>query len=370
MESMGDCEQKNLVNELRMGRELTRQLQIHLNIPSYSRETRELLVQKILSSYEKALSMLNLSRLITKEPLPTGVATNGMPESPPLSLSGSPRSDQDSDRDFKDQDPKDVSRKRTSTARWTKQVRVNPGMGLEGPLDDGFSWRKYGQKDILGARYPRGYYRCTHRIVQGCLATKQVQRSDEDPTIFEVTYRGRHTCTQMLHYNPQLPENINQETNSSCIEPQQPENQHPSQDPLLNLRSALKVITEGLDDLEQSLPPFHFPSTSNVIAQNQVFSPSMLDNNLMGNFSSSFISPSTSTAKPNYFSASSSGLHQSFGGGNQSLQTSDSDPSDIIAAAAGTTSATDSPTTGVDFPFGNVEFDPKYFSFDNHGFIS
>ncbi|KAL5568311.1 hypothetical protein UlMin_024886, partial [Ulmus minor] len=73
---------------------------------------------------------------------------------------------------------------------------LNPAMGLEGPLDDGFSWRKYGQKDIMGAKFPRGYYRCTHRNVQGCLATKQVQRSNEDPTIVEITYRGRHTCTQ------------------------------------------------------------------------------------------------------------------------------------------------------------------------------
>ena len=32
------------------------------------------------------------------------------------------------------------------------------------------------------------------RHAQGCLATRQVQRSDEDPTVFEVTYRGRHTC--------------------------------------------------------------------------------------------------------------------------------------------------------------------------------
>lgn len=26
---------------------------------------------------------------------------------------------------------------------------------MEGPLDDGYSWRKYGQKDILGAVHPR-----------------------------------------------------------------------------------------------------------------------------------------------------------------------------------------------------------------------
>jgi len=34
-------------------------------------------------------------------------------------------------------------------------VKVCPGTGLEGPLDDGHSWRKYGQKDILGANFPR-----------------------------------------------------------------------------------------------------------------------------------------------------------------------------------------------------------------------
>ena len=42
-----------------------------------------------------------------------------------------------------------------SLPRWTEQVRVTTGMGLERPLDDGYSWRKYGQKDILGANYPR-----------------------------------------------------------------------------------------------------------------------------------------------------------------------------------------------------------------------
>lgn len=38
---------------------------------------------------------------------------------------------------------------------WTEQVSVASENGLEGPTDDGYSWRKYGQKDILGAKYPR-----------------------------------------------------------------------------------------------------------------------------------------------------------------------------------------------------------------------
>ena len=44
---------------------------------------------------------------------------------------------------------------RKTLPKWSNQVRVNPGGGIEAPLDDGYSWRKYGQKDILGAKHPR-----------------------------------------------------------------------------------------------------------------------------------------------------------------------------------------------------------------------
>ena len=53
-----DFEQMNLINELKGGKELAKQLRNHLQ-PSSSKETRDILVEKILSSYEKALSMLN-----------------------------------------------------------------------------------------------------------------------------------------------------------------------------------------------------------------------------------------------------------------------------------------------------------------------
>jgi hypothetical protein len=43
-------------------------------------------------------------------------------------------------------------------------------------------------------KFCRAYYRCTHRNSQGCAATKQVQRTDEDPAIFDVFYLGTHTC--------------------------------------------------------------------------------------------------------------------------------------------------------------------------------
>ncbi|CAM0952825.1 unnamed protein product [Alopecurus aequalis] len=86
------------------------------------------------------------------------------------------------------------SRKRKLSKERRTQVTVGSFDGS--PLDDGFSWRKYGQKDILGSKYPRGYYRCTYRKSRGCAATKQVQRTDIDPLLFDVVYHGEHTCSQ------------------------------------------------------------------------------------------------------------------------------------------------------------------------------
>ncbi|CAN1769993.1 Probable WRKY transcription factor 49 [Linum perenne] len=59
-----------------------------------------------------------------------------------------------------------------------------------GMADDGYKWRKYGQKSIKNSPYPRSYYRCTNRK---CSAKKQVERSkdDEDETLI-ITYEGLH----------------------------------------------------------------------------------------------------------------------------------------------------------------------------------
>ncbi|WZY82165.1 hypothetical protein YC2023_028549 [Brassica napus] len=62
------------------------------------------------------------------------------------------------------------------------------------PPDDSHTWRKYGQKEILHSKFPRAYYRCTHQKLYNCPAKKQVQRLNDDPFTFRVTYRGSHTC--------------------------------------------------------------------------------------------------------------------------------------------------------------------------------
>ncbi|XP_015936896.1 probable WRKY transcription factor 48 [Arachis duranensis] len=57
-------------------------------------------------------------------------------------------------------------------------------------LDDGYRWRKYGQKAVKNSPYPRSYYRCT---TSGCGVKKRVERSSDDPSIVVTTYEGQHT---------------------------------------------------------------------------------------------------------------------------------------------------------------------------------
>lgn len=57
-------------------------------------------------------------------------------------------------------------------------------------LDDGYRWRKYGQKAVKNNKFPRSYYRCTH---QGCNVKKQVQRLSRDEGVVVTTYEGTHT---------------------------------------------------------------------------------------------------------------------------------------------------------------------------------
>ena len=55
------------------------------------------------------------------------------------------------------------------------------------PSEDGYRWRKYGQKIIKGAAFPRSYYRCT---APNCPARKHVEGDPKDPG--SIAYEGIH----------------------------------------------------------------------------------------------------------------------------------------------------------------------------------
>ncbi|CAM8881728.1 unnamed protein product [Rhodiola kirilowii] len=54
--------------------------------------------------------------------------------------------------------------------------------------DDGYNWRKYGQKQVKGSQNPRSYYKCTF---PSCPTKKKVERSF-DGEITEIVYKGSH----------------------------------------------------------------------------------------------------------------------------------------------------------------------------------
>nr|WCL15221.1 WRKY680 [Atractylodes chinensis] len=174
-----------LCNKSTKGTEHVKKLQIDLNMPASSNETEE---HNIPNSDDEALSQYAGMEIRRSEY--------------PRPVNGRPHND---DSDTKDSNHKDASRKKKSSSssilKWKQQVKVSLEIGLEVPPNDGYMWRKYGQKEILNAKYPREYYRCTYRNTHGCCATKQVQRSSDDPSIFEITYLGKHTCPKISKTN-------------------------------------------------------------------------------------------------------------------------------------------------------------------------
>lgn len=54
--------------------------------------------------------------------------------------------------------------------------------------DDGYNWRKYGQKQVKGSEFVRSYYKCTN---PSCPVKKKVERSPLGQ-ITEIIYKGQH----------------------------------------------------------------------------------------------------------------------------------------------------------------------------------
>ncbi|KAJ1268336.1 hypothetical protein BS78_07G127000 [Paspalum vaginatum] len=85
--------------------------------------------------------------------------------------------------------------RRSTPRRSGQRVRMDGAcrmIVLRNEFQDSYTWRKYGQKEILGARFPRSYFKCSRN--SSCPARKQVQQTDADPSKLELTYLEAHTC--------------------------------------------------------------------------------------------------------------------------------------------------------------------------------
>ncbi|XP_009765461.1 putative WRKY transcription factor 70 [Nicotiana tabacum] len=176
---------KMLIKELNCGQEFTHKLRDVIKQSLVNGDMNMLaenLVGQIMGSFCKTLSILNTSNSNEDSQIPM-VAVFPCPKD-------GRTSPEDSTGSCKKSSAKDrigCNKKRKISAKTVKETSTL--------ADDGHVWRKYGQKQILDAPYPRHYYRCTNKFDQGCEAIKQVQRIQDNPPQFRTIYQGHHTCT-------------------------------------------------------------------------------------------------------------------------------------------------------------------------------
>lgn len=119
-------------------------------------------------------------------------------------------------------------------------------------IDDGYKWRKYGQKPVKSSPHPRNYYRCT---TANCPVRKRVERSIEDPGLIVTSYEGTHTHPK-----------INRPKNSSGVGWTSNESEGP-QDLWSQVQNGIPATTSGLPDLgphQDNLA--HLPNLGNLFS--------------------------------------------------------------------------------------------------------
>ncbi|KAK9158816.1 hypothetical protein Scep_005390 [Stephania cephalantha] len=84
-----------------------------------------------------------------------------------------------------------------SSPRSDNKFTLEINCSMQGAADDGYKWRKYGQKSIKNSQNPRSYYKCT---MPRCGAKKQVERSSKDPDTLVITYEGLHFHFAYSHF--------------------------------------------------------------------------------------------------------------------------------------------------------------------------
>ncbi|KAF3447905.1 hypothetical protein FNV43_RR08612 [Rhamnella rubrinervis] len=193
---------KMVIRELMVGRELAKQLQSVLANTDGS-GSEKYLVMKIVKSLSDTLFILNVKE---------GDEVSVFSQIQAVSSLDSPCLDTGKSEEYSQENCKSTTTTTTTTLpnkknrrgcydrRRTLQTWKRDSPTL---INDGQAWRKYGQKMIHNAKYPRHYFRCSYKYDQGCKATKLVQRIQANPPLYRTTYLGHHTCKD-LHKHPEL----------------------------------------------------------------------------------------------------------------------------------------------------------------------
>ncbi|KAL5204424.1 hypothetical protein ABZP36_009295 [Zizania latifolia] len=164
------------------------------------------LLNQALRALNVALSVMKLHRQQPPPPAAAAaavaVAMSNSTKAEPPHLSSSSSSPANSTAapaaDLGDKHAGSIKSRRAAKRRRINNGEDNPsswGHLTAVPYEDGYQWRKYGEKKIQGTSFTRSYFRCTYRDDKGCQATKQIQQKDNsDPPMFQVTYTKEHTC--------------------------------------------------------------------------------------------------------------------------------------------------------------------------------
>ncbi|PPS14977.1 hypothetical protein GOBAR_AA05573 [Gossypium barbadense] len=183
-----------------------------------STKKKKKLVDKILSSFNQTLAELT-SVNVSSSHNQTGSNDDQLVKSEDCSES----------RRLRPKDKRGCYKRKRAEEAWTV---------VSATTKDGHGWRKYGQKEILNSKHPRqstshikgssltlaaptknrSYFRCTRKYDQGCRATKQVQRLEDDGSqMHRTTYIGTHTCTNRSFKGPRIISNF--ESRGTCMAP-------------------------------------------------------------------------------------------------------------------------------------------------------
>eukprot|EP01018_Ginkgo_biloba_P004653 Gb_40207 [translate_table: standard] len=124
------------------------------------------------------------------------------------------------------------NKKRIELGKRGERQKIIIQVRSEQVLEDGYRWRKYGEKAMENSSIPRSYYKCSDKK---CSVKKRVERKPSDAEILVVMYEGihNHPCPNPVCYVEKHSSSL---TSSVC-----PSTQH-----FQNRRSSFNLVSVSI----------------------------------------------------------------------------------------------------------------------------